>query len=148
MDETQRAALDGYCFEDLSVGMSATLARTITEADIVAFAGVSGDTNPVHLVEPYAANTLFKGRIAHAMLSAGYISALFGTRFPGPGAIYVDQSLRFKAPVRPNDTVVVRVEITEMNEAKSRVFFAIDVSVDGKTVITGDAELLVPKRNK
>src|SRR5271170_4522447 len=97
--------LAGLCLEDLSVGQSAARTRTVTEADIVAFAAVTGDENPVHMDEAYAAATPFKGRIAHGMLSAGYISAVLGVDLPGPGAIYLSQSLRFRRPVRIGDEV-------------------------------------------
>ena len=93
----------GYDIEDLEVGMSASFAKTITEADIVMFAGVSGDMNPVHLDAEYAEKTVFKGRIAHGMLSAAFISTVLGTKLPGPGTVYLAQSLKFKAPVRIGD---------------------------------------------
>jgi len=98
MNETKRdfTELYGYSFEELQVGMSASLSRTVSEADILMFAGVSGDTNPVHLDAEFAASTMFGGRIAHGMFSAGLISAVFGTRLPGPGCIYLSQSLKFK----------------------------------------------------
>ena len=99
----------GRYFEDLEVGMEASYERTVTEADIVSFAQVSGDTNPVHLDEDYAAGTIFKQRIAHGMLTASYVSTVFGTRLPGPGAIYVSQTLNFRAPVRIGDHARRRV---------------------------------------
>ena len=108
----------GYCFEDLSIGQSASFSKTVTEADIAAFAGVSGDFNPVHVDETYARTTMFKGRIAHGMLSAAFISTVFGTRLPGPGAIYVALSLKFKAPVRIGDTVTARVELYALVPAR------------------------------
>ena len=92
------ADMHGYYLEDLKVGMSAAFGKTVTEADIMAFAGVSGDTNPVHLHHDFAANTLFKGRVAHGMLSASFISTILGTKLPGPGCIYVSQNIQFKAP--------------------------------------------------
>ena len=95
----------GYLFEDLAVGMEASYGRAVTRADIQAFAEITGDTNPVHLDAAYAAGTPFKERIAHGMLSAGYISAVFGTKLPGPGAIHVSRSLDFRGPVRIGDTV-------------------------------------------
>ena len=100
--------LNGYNLEDLSVGMNATFAKTITEADIVMFAGASGDNNAVHINEEFAQTTQFKGRIAHGMLTASVISAAIAGRMPGPGTIYMGQNLRFKAPVRPGDTVQPR----------------------------------------
>jgi 3-hydroxybutyryl-CoA dehydratase len=133
-------------FEDLSVGMTASYGRTVTEADIVLFAGISGDTNPVHLNEEFAKETMFEGRIAHGMLSAGFISTVFGTKLPGPGAIYVSQTLRFKAPVRVGDTVVARVELTELVPQKKRATFKTTCSVGSTVVIEGEAVLMVPSR--
>ncbi len=106
--------LNGYDFEDLVVGMTATFAKTITEADIVLFASVSGDNNAMHINEEFAQSTQFKGRIAHGMLSASVISAAIAGRLPGPGTIYLSQNLRFKAPVRPGDTVHAIVTIKEL----------------------------------
>lgn len=136
----------GYYFEDLAVGMTGSFAKTVTEADIVLFAGVSGDTNPVHIDQEYAAGTIFNGRIAHGMLSAGFISATFATRIPGPGCIYVSQNLRFKGPVRIGDTVTAKVEITELIPEKKRAAFKTTCSVAGHVVIDGEAVLMVPSR--
>ena len=136
----------GTYFEDLVVGQTATFSKTVTEADIVLFAGVSGDTNPVHLDAEYAAGTMFKSRIAHGMLSAGFISAVFGTKLPGPGAIYVSQSLKFKAPVRIGDTVTARVEVTELAAERKFATFKSQCLVAGKVVIDGEATLMVPSR--
>ncbi len=132
-------------FEDLSVGQEASSSKTVTEADIVAFANVSGDKNPVHLDADYAATTLFKERIAHGMLSAGYISAIFGMQLPGPGSIYVSQTLNFKGPVKIGDTVVTTCKIIELME-KRRVKFETVCSVAGKPVLVGEAVLMVPGR--
>ncbi len=137
----------GYRFEDLQVGMSAAVGRTVNDADILLFAGVSGDTNPVHLDEELAAASMFEGRIAHGMLSASYISTVFGTKLPGPGCIYLAQSLKFKAPVRAGDTVVARVTVTELIPAKRRAKFATVCTVAGKVVLEGEAEIMVPARN-
>ena len=98
----------GYYFEDLSPGMSAVFSKTVTEADLLMFAGVSGDTNPLHLDEDFASRTMFESRIAHGMLTASLVSTVLGTRLPGPGAVYVSQSIRFLAPVRIGDTVIAR----------------------------------------
>jgi 3-hydroxybutyryl-CoA dehydratase len=133
-------------FEDLVVGATAGLEHRVTEADLFAFAEVTGDTNPVHLDEAYAANTLFKQRIAHGMLSAGYISALLGTRLPGPGAIYLSQTLVFKRPVKIGDPVAARVSVTALEEAKARVSLACVCTVDGKAVLEGEAVVLAPRR--
>lgn len=136
----------GYDFEELTVGMTASIGRTVTAGDILMFAGVSGDTNPVHLDEEFAASTMFEGRIAHGMLSASYVSTVFGTRLPGPGCIYLSQSLRFKAPVRVGDTVVARVTVKELNAAKRRAVFDTVCTVAGKVVLDGQAEIMVPAR--
>ena len=113
--------LNGYDYEDLKPGMSATFAKTITEADIVLFAAVSGDNNAVHINEEFAQTTRFKGRIAHGMLTASVISAAIAGRLPGPGTVYLSQNLRFKAPVKPGDTVHATVTVVEMLPEKRRV---------------------------
>ena len=113
--------LNGYDFEDLKIGDTATFAKTITEADIVLFAGASGDNNAVHLNEEFAQTTPFKGRIAHGMLTASVISAAIAGRLPGPGTIYLNQSLRFLAPVRPGETVHATVTVKELIPEKRRV---------------------------
>ncbi len=136
----------GYHFEDLSEGMTAAFGRTVTESDIVLFAGVSGDTNPVHVNEALAADSMFGGRIAHGMLSASFISTVFGTRLPGPGCIYLSQSLKFKAPVRAGDTVVARVTLTNLVPEKRKALFKTECFVDDKVVLTGEAEIMVPAR--
>ena len=107
-------AIKSYFFEDLVLGQEASLSKSVGEADIVAFADLSGDRNPVHIDAAYAATTMFKERIAHGMLSAAYISAVFGMQLPGPGAIYVSQTLSFKAPVKIGDTVVTTVKVAEL----------------------------------
>jgi 3-hydroxybutyryl-CoA dehydratase len=139
-------SIHGYFFEDLAVGQTAVFAKTVTEADIVLFAAVSGDTNPVHVNEEYASQTMFKGRIAHGMLSASLISTVFGTKLPGPGCIYIAQNLKFKAPVKIGDTVVAKVEVTELMPEKKRASFKTTVSVGTTVVIDGDATLMVPSR--
>ena len=131
--------LNGYDIEDLSVGMSATFSKTITEADIVLFAGVSGDTNAIHVNEEYAATTAFKGRIAHGFLSASVISAAVANRLPGPGAIYIDKHLKFLAPVRPGDTVHATVTVREVIADRGRVVLHTTCSVKGAVVIDGEA---------
>ena len=133
----------GYDIEDLSVGMTATFAKTVTDADIVLIAGVSGDNNPVHVNEDYARTTIFKGRIAHGMLSACFISTAIGTRLPGPGAIYVSQSLRFKAPVRVGDTVTARVTVKELMREKKRVVLTTVCTVGKTVVVEGEALMMV-----
>ena len=131
--------LNGYDIEDLRVGMSATFSKTITEADIVLFAGVSGDSNAIHINEEYAATTAFKGRIAHGMLSASVISAAVANRLPGPGAIYLNQQLNFLAPVRPGDTVHATVTVREVVAERGRVVLDTTCSVKGNKVIDGEA---------
>lgn len=132
--------------EDLEAGQTAELRRTVTEADIVAFADVTGDDNPLHLDEAYAATTPFKGRIAHGMLSAGYISAVLGTQLPGPGAIYVSQTLNFRRPVRIGDEVTAEVKVAAIDPARGRVTLETACVVAGKTVVEGEAVVMVPKK--
>jgi 3-hydroxybutyryl-CoA dehydratase len=136
--------LGGYEFEELRVGMSAAFAKTITEADIVMFAGVSGDNNAIHINEEFAASTLFKGRIAHGMLSASVISAAIANKLPGPGTIYMSQSLRFRAPVRAGDTVRATVTVKEIMPEKHRVLLGTDCAVGGQVVIEGEALVALP----
>jgi 3-hydroxybutyryl-CoA dehydratase len=139
---------NGLYLEDLDVGMSATYAKTVSEADIVLFAGISGDSNPVHVDDDYARDTMFKGRIAHGMLTASFISAVLGTRLPGPGCIYLSQNLRFKAPVRIGDTVRAVVEVTEIDRDRARITVSTRCTVGDKTVIDGEAVLMVPRRTE
>lgn len=138
--------LSGYFFEDLEVGMSAAYARTIGPADLVMFAGISGDTNPMHLNEEYASATMFKGTIAHGFLSSSFISTVIGTRLPGPGCVYMSQSLKFKAPVRPGDTVTARAVITKLDADRSRATLHTTCTVGETVVIDGEAVVLVPRR--
>lgn len=133
-------------FEDLFLGQNASFGKTVTETDIIMFAGISGDTNPLHMNEEYAKTTLFKGRIAHGLLSAGFISAVLGTHLPGPGAVYLKQSFAFKAPVRIGDTVVAKVTVKELFPEKKRALFETICTVNGETVIDGDALILIPGR--
>ena len=136
----------GYYLEDLSVGMTSVYAKTVTDADIVMFAGISGDTNPVHLDALFADQTAFKGRIAHGMLSASFISTVLGTRLPGPGCIYVSQSLRFRAPVKAGDTVTARVTIRDIDADKKRIVVDTVCTVGDVVVIDGEAVLKVSRR--
>ncbi len=138
--------LDGYDIEDLTIGMSASFAKTITEADIVLFAAASGDNNAVHINEEFAQTTQFKGRIAHGMLSASVISAAIAGKLPGPGTIYLGQNLRFKAPVRPGDTVQATVTVKELFPEKRRVALTTVCTVKGKVVIEGDALVMPTSR--
>jgi len=138
--------LHGYYLEDLSVGMSASYAKTVTEADVVLFAGISGDDNPVHINEEFARGTMFNGRIVHGMFSAALISCVAGTRLPGPGAIYIDQQLRFKAPVRIGDTVTATCTVKEVIAAKRRVIADTVCTVKGEVVVEGTATFMVDRR--
>ena len=138
-------ATKGHYFEDLHVGQEAVRSNLVTEQTIIAFAEVSTDKNPVHLDAAFAAGTMFKERIAHGMLSAAFISAVVGMDLPGPGAIYVSQTLNFKAPVKIGDTVVSMVKILELMP-KRRVRFATVCTVNGKPVVQGEAVMMVPAR--
>lgn len=139
-------ALHGYYFEDLEVGMSEVFAKTVTETDIVMFAGISGDTNPVHINEEFASQTMFKGRIAHGILGASFISTVIGTKLPGPGCIYVSQSLKFKAPVKAGDTVRATCTITNLIPEKKFIELKTQCLVGEKVVIDGEATIMVPSR--
>ena len=138
--------LNGYYFEDLEEGMTDVFAKTITDADIMGFAGVSGDTNPLHLNHEFASGTIFKGRIAHGMLTASLISTVIGTKLPGPGCIYVSQNLRFKAPVRTGDTVTATCMVTKLIPEKRLIELSTVCTVADKPVVEGDATILVPSR--
>ena len=132
-------------FEELEVGQAAELAKTVTEADVVLFAGVTGDFNPVHMDAVAAEASRFGGRIAHGMLSAAFISTVLGMKLPGPGTIYLSQSLRFTAPVRIGETVTARVEVAELLP-KRRVRLATMVTTrDGTTAVEGEAVVWVPE---
>jgi 3-hydroxybutyryl-CoA dehydratase len=144
MSEMLATAGKAKFFEDLAVGQEASMSRTVTEADIVAYAALSGDYNPVHLDSEYAASTIFKERIAHGILSAGYISALFGMQLPGPGAIYISQTLNFRGPVKIDDQVTTTVKLIELIPDKRRAKFDCTCTVGGKPVLTGEAVLMVP----
>ena len=130
---------NGDDIEDLQPGMAATFSKTITEADIVLFAGVSGDNNAIHTNEEFAQTTIFGGRIAHGFLSASVISAAVANRLPGPGTVYLSQALRFKAPVRPGDTVHATVTVKSLNPEKARAELETVCTVKGKVVIEGEA---------
>ena len=131
-------------FEDLEVGQSAHFSKTVTEADVVLFAGVTGDFNPAHVDEVAARESRFEGRVAHGMLSAAFISTVLGTRLPGPGTIYVGQTLRFKAPVRIGDTVTARVTVRELEPDRRRAHLeTVCTTQDGTVVVEGQAEVLV-----
>lgn len=136
----------GHYLEDLVVGQKASYAKTVTEADIVLYAGISGDVNPIHLNQEFAADTRFGDTIAHGMLSAGFISTVLGTKLPGPGCIYLGQTLKFMAPVRAGDTVVARVEVTSINKKKRIVVCSTRCLVKETLVIDGEATMMVSRR--
>lgn len=137
--------LNGYAFEELEVGMSAVYSRTITDTDLRNFSGVTGDTNPMHLNEEYAGATVFKGCVVHGMLSAGLLSTVIGTRLPGPGCVYVSQSLSFKAPVYVGDTVYAKAVISELFPEKRRAKLRTYCLVKDKIVLEGEAVVQLPK---
>jgi 3-hydroxybutyryl-CoA dehydratase len=137
---------EGCFFEDLSVGQKASFGKTITEADIVLFAAVTGDTNPMHLNAEYAKDSIFGERIAHGMLAAGLITKVMGTQLPGPGTIYMSQSLRFRKPVRIGETVTATVEIIALNAEKHRATLRTVCAVQGEPVLEGEALVAVPSR--
>ncbi len=148
MDTNTNGAAKGYFFEELEVGMEASYSKTITNEDVLAFAELSGDTNPVHLDDAYAAGTMFKGRIAHGFLTASLISTVLGTKLPGPGCIYLSQSLKFRAPVRIGDEVVAKARIASLDAEKGRAVLVTECAVNGKSVIDGEAIMMVPRREK
>ncbi len=137
-------ALRTLCFEDLTVGMSETLTKTVDSSDVVGFAAVTGDRNPIHLSEHFAAKTPFGTRIAHGLYTASLISAVLGTRLPGPGAIYISQTLNFRAPVKIGDTVEVVVSVAELMPEKHRARLTCACSVAGEVVLDGEAWVKVP----
>ena len=141
---SQSSVQTTIAFEELSIGMMATFTKIGSEADIVKFSEVSGDTNPVHLDEAYATATMFKTRIAHGMLSAGFISAVLRTKLPGAGAIYGGQSLKFKAPVHIGDKVTARAELIDLNPEKKLATFKTQCMIGDKVVIDGEATLMAP----
>ncbi|BBO84152.1 MaoC family dehydratase [Desulfosarcina ovata] len=139
----------GKSFDELHVGDTAQFSKTVTDTDIYLFAGVTGDLNPAHIDETYAKGTFFKTRIAHGMLSAGFVSAVIGTRLPGPGTVYMHQSLDFLAPVYIGDTVTARVEVIEKLEAKKRVRLkTVCTNQEGAEVLSGEALVSPPRPPK
>jgi len=136
----------GYYFEDLSVGMDASYAKRITNEDILAFAELSGDVNPIHLSDEFAASTMFKKRIAHGFLTGSLFSTVLGTKLPGPGCVYLLQTMKFRGPVYIGDEVVATLKITALDPDKARVTLACDCSVNGKTVLEGEALMMVDRR--
>lgn len=143
LDQVQRGTI---YVEDLEIGMTRSLTKEVTRRDIELFAEVSTDRNPVHLDDGYAAGTMFKGCIAHGMLTAGLISAVIGEQLPGHGTVYLGQSLKFMAPVRPGDVVVTEVTVTDVDMAKRRVILATSCRVGDTVVLKGEATVLAPSR--
>lgn len=133
-----------FKISEITIGMTASYSQTISDADVKAFAGISGDHNPVHLSEEYAKNSRFKNRIAHGLLTASFFSAIFGTKLPGEGCVYAGQNLQFKKPVYLGDTVVAKVTVIAIDVLKKRVTFETVCTVNNKVVTTGTAEIFIP----
>ncbi|HON99864.1 MAG TPA: MaoC family dehydratase [Syntrophales bacterium] len=137
----------GKTMDEIALGETAEFAKTVSETDVYLYAGITGDLNPAHVNEAYAADTFFKGRIAHGMLTAGFISAILGTRLPGPGTIYIRQELNFLAPVRMGDTITARVEVVEKIPEKNRLRLRTTCTNQaGKMVLDGEAVVMPPKK--
>ncbi len=143
MDENSFAELHGFFIEDLKINQTAEYTKTVTENDIKTFSEVSGDDNPVHTNEEFAKRTIFKKKIAHGFLTASFISTVIATKLPGPGCIYISQSLKFLAPVFINDTINVKVKIVDLNIEKKRVKLLTECYKNEKKILTGEAEILV-----
>lgn len=138
--------IKGLTIDQLEVGQKASFTKTVTEADVYNYAGVSGDFNPAHMNEEYAKNTAFKTRIAHGMLSAGFISAVLGTKLPGPGTIYLNQDLRFTKPVQFGDTITATITVDELIKEKNRAILkTVCTNQDGDVVVEGTAKVMPPK---
>ena len=133
-----------FTIKEITIGMTASYSQTISDADVKAFAGISGDHNPVHLSEEYAENSRFKNRIAHGLLTASFFSAIFGTKLPGEGCVYAGQNLQFKKPVYLGDTVVAKVTVIAIDVLKKRVTFETVCTVKNRVVTTGTAEIFIP----
>lgn len=139
--------LHGYYFEDLAEGMNDVFAKTVTDADVITFAGISGDTNPIHLNHEFASESMFEGRVAHGMLTASFISTVIGTKLPGPGCIYLGQDLHFKAPVKVGDTVTAECTVTRLIPETRVIEMETVCTVKGDVVLDGRATILVPSRD-
>lgn len=135
----------GYTFDQLEIDQTAEITRTVSQADIQTFADISGDNNPVHLDADFAATTQFKKPIAHGMFGAGLISAVIGTKLPGPGCIYLDQDLKFRAPIYVGSEVTTRVTVVAKDERRGRVTLKTECIADGVAAIKGEATIMVPK---
>lgn len=146
MSSSPAGAPKGLFFEDLTIGMTESLSHKVEDKDIVAFADLSGDHNPIHLSDDYAKTTRFGARIAHGLYTASLFSALIGMKLPGPGAVYLSQTLHFKAPVKLGDEVTVSVEVTELVAKGRRCKLRCDAKVGGALVLEGEALVMVPSR--
>jgi len=131
---------------NIEIGMTESYSQTISDSDIKMYAGISGDNNPVHMSNEYAKKSRFKKRIAHGLLSAGFFSALFGTRLPGAGCVYVSQNLEFKRPVYLGDRVTATITVTKVDKKNKRVYFRTFCMVKNKIVIDGQATLFIPEK--
>lgn len=141
--------MSGKTIDELGIGDTASFSKTVSESDVYLFAGVTGDFNPAHINESYAEATFFKTRIAHGILAAGFISAVLGTQLPGPGTIYLRQSLNFRAPVEIGDTITATVEVIEIVKEKKRVRLStVCVNQEGTVVLDGEAVVSPPKPRK
>lgn len=139
--------MTGFCIDQLSIGQAASFSKTISEGDVYLYAGVTGDLNPAHINEEYAKSTRFETRIAHGMLSAGLISAVLGMQLPGPGTIYLSQTLKFQAPVRIGDTITATAQVKSLDTEKNRVVLDTTcVNQQGTIVLSGEALCMVPKK--
>ena len=146
LDTTHNLPRGTICIEDIEIGMIRSLTKEVTDRDIELFAEVSTDRNPVHLDDDYARDTIFEGRIAHGMLTAGLVSAVIGEQLPGHGTVYLGQSLKFLGPVRPGDVVTAEVEVTAIDHGKRRVTMDTRCLIEGKKVLVGEATVLAPSR--
>ena len=140
--------MHGYRFEDLRTGMEASLGKTITEADILLFAAVSGDTNPSHLNEEFARTTRLKTRVAHGALTASLVSAVLGTRLPGPGCLFVSQTANFRAPVKAGDTVTARAVVSRLDPQRNFAEFETVCTVEDTVVLDGSALVWIPSKKE
>ncbi|MAZ07430.1 MAG: hypothetical protein CMM99_03055 [Rickettsiales bacterium] len=140
--------LHGFFIEDLKVGQEAILSKTITEADIANFSGVTGDNNPVHISDDFASKTIFKKRVAHGFFTASLISTLIATKLPGPGSIYISQTLKFLAPAYIGDNILTKAIIQKIDKEKRRVNLLTECFISDKKILTGEAEILVDTKSE
>ena len=140
--------LHGFFIEDLKIGQEAILSKTITEADIANFSGVTGDNNPVHISDDFASKTIFKKRVAHGFFTASLISTLIATKLPGPGSIYISQTLKFLAPAYIGDNILTKAIIQKIDKEKRRVNLLTECFISNKKILTGEAEILVDTKSE